>query len=189
MEKEQKPRDERYCAMVAILAALYDPKKLRENPHEALRSAESLITRVPKYLAANPPWGETPGEAFKSYCAKVDAENAEAETWGFLENLNEVPSEKILSFDQAVRQPWCKFNTANRLEKFLERSGYPKKYLERREITKVGWDRALKNDLERRRESDRTRKRNRRKDLERKKAELPENKAGTSGRSKGKYVD
>jgi len=46
----------------------------------------------------------------------------------------------------------------------------PKKYLESRQITEVGYNRALENDLERARRLDQTRKRNRRKDSERKKA-------------------
>jgi hypothetical protein len=171
MEKEKKLWDKIYCAMVAIFAVLYDPKKLRENPGNALRSADSLIQRVPKFLAARPPWEEPLDEASKGHWAKQGEEIEEAEKWGFLENRTEAPPEKIFSFDEAVRQPWCgRFKTENGLGKFLERAGYSKKYLESRQITEVGYNRALENDSERKRRLDQTRKRNRRKDSERKKA-------------------
>jgi hypothetical protein len=162
MEKEKETRGETYCAMVAILAALYDPINLRENPGIALRSAERLIRGVPGYLTANPPWEEPLGEVFKRHWSKVDAEDTEAETWGFLENRIRVSSEKIFLFDQAVQQRWCRFKTANRLEKLLERVGYAKRYFERGQITEAGYKRALEIDLERKRGLDRTRKRTRR---------------------------
>jgi hypothetical protein len=159
MEKEKKPWDKIYCGMVAILAALYDPKTLRENPGNAIRSADRLIKRVPKYLATKAPLEQPLDEVSEGYWAKLDEEYLEDKKWGFRENDGtKVPKEKILSFDQAVPQPWCEY-TVNGLVRFFKRVGYPKKYLERREITKVGYYQALENDKELRRRSNRNSKR------------------------------
>jgi len=168
-------------ALVAILAALLDPKGINEDPGPVVRRAAKLIARVPDYI--NPGWDQMPlGERFTAYSKDLESPMEEAERWGFKspilpawdsykpeqkcrrEDLWREDNPGVISFEDAV-QNLCgdKYKEVRNLSLLLERNGYPKQYLTRCILTKKGYEHALALDKDREREMDRNRKQSKRK--------------------------
>jgi hypothetical protein len=161
-ELDQAPTD---SALIAILAAILDPQALKDNAGPAIRRAEQIVRAVPQYLD-----GKNLDLKELTEALETDLKwKQEAREWGFPELLSsdffeyqegKLP-EGVISFKQeevVKNVTGGEYKTVRGLESLLKTVGYPKPLLQRRLITKVGYNLALEERNKYRRELDLERK-------------------------------
>jgi hypothetical protein len=137
----ERPRTD--PALIAILAAVIDPRAFSDNAGPAIRRADRIIKQVQQYLE-----GKNPNlqESFEAFVPELRLRNREASEWGFAEPLSpnihraqdQFP-EGVMSFEEALKNRLIgQYKTKQGLIKFLESEGYPEWALKLQAITKVG---------------------------------------------------
>jgi hypothetical protein len=171
-------------ALIAILAALLEPEALKDNAGPAIQRAEQLVRAVPKYLTDK--IHPNLRAKFREFTPDVERRIKEANKWGFTDlsdsNLYWSPDQLpdgAMTFEQAVGNGTCeKHKTVRGLTQLLESVGYPVGYLQKKVITKHGYQEALKEQEQRRRQRGAERKRE-----SRKKSSSPKSSADKISRS------
>jgi hypothetical protein len=137
-----------------ILATLRDPNTSTKNkPGTFIRQAAKLIESVPQYLAV--PFEQLSTDEMRAYIQSQSERRAEEDAhW----ERNMPP---LLTYEQAAREPWCRFKTGKRLLNFMKRYEYPPRYYPL--INPAGYQVAINKEQTEKRDSERLRKRTARK--------------------------
>jgi hypothetical protein len=169
--------------LLSLLTALLDGKGVIEKDGTShlprgLFVAERLLQKINSYLQGGASASDLPSD--ERQWRRINhlwKDGDQLVEWGLLEvgedDRARYPGpDKRFIFEDAVRQPWCKYKTVSNLEKLLKRVNFPLNGLQNKlqpglqpYLTKGAYEKAIEADLGRQSDLDRKRKQRQKREI------------------------